>query len=132
MSRLEGVPVPTIASNAELKEFVERIYEACGCNYTEAARAIGVHGASVRNLICGYQWDSPSIREALGINKTKPRPRVWMPTNNCEGAVRKLLEKYEPVEVYKILIDIAQEEPGVVLRIYRDNYNVSLRDWNDC
>lgn len=138
MCQLLGIPVPEIANNQELKDFVEKVYQAAGKNYTEAARAMGVNGTTVRNLILGYQWDSPNIRLSLGINKTKPRPRVWMPTNNCEAAMRKLLENYDRHDVYVALHKIVQEEPELVLRIeeddYRTNYNwgvVKVEGYNE-
>jgi hypothetical protein len=123
MGQLLGIQVPETANNQELAKFVERVYQATDKNYTEAARLMGVNGTTVRNLILGYQWDSPNIRLSLGINKTKPRPRVWMPTNNCAAAIKKLLKNYDKRDVYESLIHVVEQEDNVYLKVEEIKYN---------
>jgi len=116
MNKINGIQVPTTADSAELRAFVQSVYKSCGCNYTQAAALIGVHGDTVRKLLLDFQQDSQVIRDRLDIKKTKTRPRVWMPTNNCDAAMEKLLTHYERQIVFDALV-LALGRKGILISV---------------
>lgn len=101
---LEGIEVPKVATNEELREFVCSVYGEYSSSYLAAGEALDVSAATVWKLLNDEQIDSPIIREKWHIRKTALRPRVWMPTNNLKRAL-EVLCKYYP-EVLGIDIDI--------------------------
>lgn len=92
---IDGVVIPEVASNAELREFVLQVYDEYSSSYLAAATALDVNAATVWKLINREQVDSPIIREKWGIRKTPHRPRVWMPTNNFHRA-KDIFKKHYP------------------------------------
>lgn len=92
-----GINVPEMANAAELRTFVEKVYEESSCCYLTAAKELRVTAATVWKLLNDQQADSPIIREKWHIRKTPHRPRVWMPTNNLKRAVEVFRNHYPEV-----------------------------------
>ena len=99
-----GIEVPAVATPAELRAFVHKVHIANNENFTATADALGVTPATVWKLEKEEQMDSKVLRDSTGIRKTPDRPRVWMPTNNCERAMEKMFATYSEIEIYHALI----------------------------
>jgi hypothetical protein len=94
-----GIAVPKTANSAELRLFVEKVYGAVGCNYLAAADELGVTAATIWKLCNDKQTDSQVIREKWHILKCRPRPRVWIPTNNIDRAIEVLKKHYPDIDI---------------------------------
>ena len=95
-----GIEVPAVATPAELRAFVHKVFIAFDENCSVTAEALGVTPATVWKLKEGQQKDSQVLRDALGIRKTPDRPRAWMPTNNLTAALAKMREHYSGREIF--------------------------------
>lgn len=103
-----GIPIPEVASNEELREFVYAVFDECSSNYLQTGAALDVSAATIWKMINKEQDDSPVLREKWGIRKTAKRPRVWMPTNNLKRALEVLRAHYPEVAD----ISLSVEEPS--------------------
>ncbi len=113
---IAGIEVPLVASALELRYWVHLVYVTLHENCAATAALMGVTPATIWKLENDEQMDSQILRDSLGIRKTPPRPRVWMPTNNCEAAVDKLMDNYPISEIMEAMIAINHSD-GVVTAI---------------
>lgn len=105
-----GIEVPKVATALELRCWVHLVYVTLDENCAVTAEAMGVTPATIWKLENGEQVDSQILRDSLGIRKTPPRPRVWMPTNNIEAAVKKLYEHYNTEEIVSAMMAVWSDE----------------------
>lgn len=106
---IAGISVPTVATPAQLRTFVHKVFIAFDENCSHAADALGITPATVWKFENNEQKDSQVLRDSLGIRKTPHRPRVWMPTNNIKAAVSKMREHYSGREIFMELTGITPE-----------------------
>jgi hypothetical protein len=112
---IAGIQVPEVATSSQLRSFVHKVFVAHNKNHSHAADAIGVSPATIWKLESGEQKDSQVVRDALGIRRTRLRPRVWMPTNNVDAAVIKLIEHYTPREIAESFLRVKSAEDIAII-----------------
>jgi len=107
-----GVAVPSYATNEELAQFATKVYAASNYNYDAAGKALRVNAATIWKLTNDMQKDSPALRKKWKIKKNKPRPRVSVPTNDLEGALKILSQHYPDVVIVALENENVAQQAG--------------------
>jgi hypothetical protein len=97
---IAGINVPAVATSAQLRVFVHKVFLKLHENCSITADALGVTPATIWKLENDKQNDSQVLRDSLEIKKVPDRPREWMPTNNLTAAMKKMREHYTGREIF--------------------------------